>query len=315
MYECPAGHSFDKREGIPRFVTTPAYAAAFGPQWIRFRRTQLDSHIGTTISEARTRRCLGEALWNRLEGMQVLECGCGAGRFTEILLGRGAVVTSVDITEAVEANQQNFPQDRRHRIAQADLLNLPLPRRAFDVVFCLGVVQHTPCPEQTVALLHEYVKPGGYLVFDHYTYRLSWFLGLSPLWRRAIRRLSPGRGLVWTERLVRLLFPVHSRLRRYRSLLNRASPVLTYHKMFPELSEEHQRQWALLDTHDAMTDWYKHFRTRRQIEQLLRALRLEERWCQVGGIGVEARGRRPDPVGQDAEAKGTGPFSSRAVKT
>lgn len=294
--ECAAGHSYPKRSGIPRFVETPGYAAMFGPQWIRYRRTQLDSHTGTRISEERARRCIGEELWRRLEGLEVLECGCGAGRFTEVLLAAGARVTSVDITEAVEANQLNFPQDDRHRIAQADLLALPLPRRSFDLVFCLGVVQHTPVPEQTVAMLYEHVRPGGSLVIDHYAYRLSWFLGLGPIWRRILRRLPPERGLAWTERIVDLFYPLHSRFRRQRSLLNRVSPVHTYFDIFPDLSERHQREWALLDTHDAMTDWHKHFRTRGQIQRLLTELGLEDVWCEYGGNGVEARGRRPDPA-------------------
>lgn len=298
LLACPAGHGFPTRGGIPRFVATASYAESFGPQWKRYRLTQLDSYTGTTISRDRARRCLGEKLWESLEGKHVLECGCGAGRFTEVLLNRGALVTSIDMSDAVEANQENLPQDSRHRIAQADLSCLPFLPRQFDVVFCLGVVQHTPCPEQTVALLYEHVKPDGYLVFDHYAYRLAWFLSLAPLWRRVLRRLPPDRGLVWTERIVRALFPVHSRFRRYRVLLNRVSPVITYYKMFPELPEQHQREWAFLDTHDGMTDWYKWFRTRAQIQRLLDNLGLEHIWCETGGNGVEARGRRPDPLSE-----------------
>jgi len=292
---CPEGHFYEVRDGIPRFVSGTTYADPFGPQWKRYLRTQLDSHTGTTISKDRARRCLGEDLWQSLADRVVLECGCGAGRFTEVLLGQGVNVTSVDITPAVEANAANFPPDEAHRVAQADLRQLPFVPRGFDIVFCLGVVQHTPSPEQTVASLYEHVKPGGYLVFDHYTYRAAWFLSLSPLWRGLLRRLPPDRSLVWTDRIVRVLYPIHSRWRRHRTLLNRVSPVLTYFKAFPELGEEHQREWAFLDTHDGMTDWYKHFRTRNQILKMLESLGLEQIWCEHGGNGVEARGRRPLP--------------------
>src|SRR5438034_861943 len=71
---CPAGHSFPIRAGIPRFVDAPGYAAPFGPQWRRYRRTQLDSYTGTEISEQRARRCLGETLWGNLADRQILEC-------------------------------------------------------------------------------------------------------------------------------------------------------------------------------------------------------------------------------------------------
>jgi 2-polyprenyl-3-methyl-5-hydroxy-6-metoxy-1,4-benzoquinol methylase len=72
---------------------------------------------------------------------------------TEVLLSTGAFVTSVDLSSAVEANQENFPQDERHRIIQADVLRLPFPQGQYDTVFCLGVIQHTPRPEETLEKL------------------------------------------------------------------------------------------------------------------------------------------------------------------
>ena len=65
-------------------------------------------YTGIPISRTRLRRCLGEAVWKRLAGLDVLECDCGAGRFTEVLLDDGARVTSVDLSEAVDANAENF---------------------------------------------------------------------------------------------------------------------------------------------------------------------------------------------------------------
>jgi 2-polyprenyl-3-methyl-5-hydroxy-6-metoxy-1,4-benzoquinol methylase len=132
-------------------VKSSKYAAAFGAQWKKYRRTQLDSYTGTSISRDRARRCIGEDLWAEFAGKQVLECGCGAGRFTETLLDRGAYGTLLDLSDAVEANEENFPQNATHRIAQADIQNLPFAPQQFDVVFCLGVIQYTPCPEETIS--------------------------------------------------------------------------------------------------------------------------------------------------------------------
>jgi SAM-dependent methyltransferase len=290
---CGHGHRFPIVNGIPRFVTDASYAASFGPQWLKYRRTQLDSFTGTTLSRDRARRCIGDRDWDRLDGADVLECGCGAGRFTEVLLSQGAMVTSIDITQAVEANQANFPQGDRHRIAQADILKLPFAGGCFDVVICLGVLQHTPDPERTLAALFEQIRPGGLLVIDHYRYRLGYFLSTQPLARAVLRRLPPDLGLRTTDRLVSILWPVHSRLRRYRRLLNRLSPVYTYFDLFPELSDEHQRTWAFLDTHDALTDRYKRFRTRGQIERALIDVGAVEVEAWKGGNGVEARAHRP----------------------
>src|SRR5688572_19962810 len=87
---CRAGHVYRRVAGIPRFVEGSTYSDAFGLQWRRYRRTQLDSHTGTTLSWDRTRRCTGAELFDELGGLHVLECGCGAGRFTEVLLAQGA---------------------------------------------------------------------------------------------------------------------------------------------------------------------------------------------------------------------------------
>ena len=288
---CGRGHRFAKRRGIPRF-TESGYSAAFGAQWLRYRRTQLDSYSGTTISEERARRCVGERLWGELKDRQVLECGCGAGRFTEVLLGRGAYVTSVDLSEAVEANQENFPQSGRHRIAQADIRALPFPPRSYDLVFCLGVVQHTPDPEETIVALSEQVRAGGWLIFDHYSHRVRWILSSAPLFRAYMKRLSPERGLRTSERLVDALLPLHRRAGRFGTLVRRVSPVQVYYDKL-QLGEDAQREWALLDTHDALTDRYKHFRTAAEIEAILRRVGFEEIWLNEGGNGVEARARRP----------------------
>jgi hypothetical protein len=76
-------------------------------------------------------------------------------------------------------------------------------------------------------------------------------------------------------------------------LLSRISPIRSYHTQYPELSDDMQREWSLLDTHDSLTDWYKHLRTRRQIRRALERLGLADIWCEYGGNGVEARGKRP----------------------
>jgi len=292
---CPEGDSFPIKEGIPRFVSSTSYADAFGAQWKKYRLTQLDSYSGTTITRDRTRRCVGEELWNSLEGAHVLECGCGAGRFTEVLLGRGARVTSVDLSDAVEANQENFPQGEAHRTAQADILRLPFPQQRYDVVFCLGVIQHTPKPEETIARLYDHVKPGGWLVIDHYTYSLSWYTKTAPLVRFFLRRMPPEKGMRWTERMVDALLPLHKKALGFfpaQVVLSRLSPVLCYYRTYPELSDELHREWALLDTHDYLTDWYKHFRTRGQVRRALERLGVQSIRCEYGGNGVEARGRR-----------------------
>jgi 2-polyprenyl-3-methyl-5-hydroxy-6-metoxy-1,4-benzoquinol methylase len=293
---CSRGHRWEHRGGIARMIPGgDTYADAFGLQWKTYRRTQLDSYTGLPLSLERARRCAGDAWASVARGASVLEVGCGAGRFTEVLLAAGARLTSVDLSSAVEANQENFPQNEHHRILQADVLRLPFAPGQYDVVYCLGVIQHTPDPESTIAKLYEQTRPGGWLVIDHYARTLSWYTKTAPLFRMIMRRLPAEQGMQWSERIVNVFFPAHRAARRSRiaqALVSRVSPVLTYYHALP-LSDELQRQWALLDTHDYLTDWFKHFRSREQIRGLLERLGGEAIWCEYGGNGVEARCRRP----------------------
>lgn len=291
--ECPEAHRFERRGGVPRFVPRSTYADAFGAQWKRYTETQLDSRTGLPLSQERARRCMGESLWNGLAGLAVLECGCGAGRFTEVLLARGARVTSVDLSDAVEANAANFPPSEDHRVAQADIQQLPFEPRGFDVVFCLGVVQHTPVPELTIAALYSHVRPGGWLVLDHYRHLTILSRPVQQLARQYFKRLPPGRSLPATERLVDALLPAHRALRPLGRALVRVSPVASFYHLYPELSNELQREWALLDTHDAVTDRYKHLRSAPSIKRTMTALGVVAPHVSYGGNGVEARGRRP----------------------
>jgi hypothetical protein len=47
--------------------------------------------------------------------------------------------------------------------------------------------------------------------------------------------------------------------------------------------------WSVLDTHDSLTDYYKHLRSEAQIEQSLRACGFSRVQVWRGGNGVEAR--------------------------
>ena len=60
----------------------------------------------------------------------------------------------------------------------------------------------------------------------------------------------------------------------------------------------------LLDTHDALTDYYKHLRTREEIEASLRSCGLVDLEVSYGGNGVEARARMP--VARSAREAGAG---------
>ena len=286
--------SYPVIRGIPRFVNTDNYAAAFGLQWKTFATTQLDSRNGTHVSRERMERCLGMTL-DKLAGLNVLEVGCGAGRFTELLILGGANTHSIDLSEAVDVNKENMGLAAGYKVAQASVYEMPFPDGAFDVVVCLGVIQHTPSSEKTIEALWKKVKPGGLLVIDHYILRPGYFTTLTPLYRYFLKRMKPQSSRRIVESLVRFFFPMHWAFRHLpwlNWLLHRVSPLIEYIKVFPEWTRETHYEWSRLDTYDQLTDYYKHLKTPRQIRTILQKLYGKDIWINKGGNGIEARCRK-----------------------
>lgn len=298
-YYCPRGCRFPITGNIPRFVPPENYAASFGLQWNTFRRTQLDSHTGTTVSRDRLRRIAGGDL-EILRGKAVLEAGCGAGRFTEVLLAHGARVFAVDVSLAVEANYASFGDCPGYFVAQADIARLPVADGAFDVVVCVGVIQHTQNPELTITALCRYLRPGGLLLLDHYSpgYPIT---ASRRVLRSFLLKRSPEFALRLCNLLVAVLWPLHRAsylaqgvpgMDRVRQWVLQVSPVVDYHEAYPQLGASLLHEWALLDTHDTLTDRYKHLRSAEEIRAHLVGCGMKLIDVAYAGNGVEARAVR-----------------------
>jgi SAM-dependent methyltransferase len=290
------GELFPTINGVPRFVPIENYASSFGLQWNTYRRTQLDSYSGVPISRDRLKRIAGGSL-DIFKGKTVLEAGCGAGRFTEVMLDSGAKVFAVDISAAVDANYLNFKAHPNYFICQADLLRLPTRKEQFDIVVCLGVIQHTPSPEETMRALCSHVKRGGLLLIDHYSFDYP----VTPI-RRQLRKYlmkkEEKQSLLLVQNIVRTMWPLHKllyRMRgirgvgRIRSLFLRWSPIVDYHDSYSAVGNRLLYEWAALDTYDTLTDYYKHLRSADEIHECLARLGLVGIEVSYGGNGVEAR--------------------------
>jgi 2-polyprenyl-3-methyl-5-hydroxy-6-metoxy-1,4-benzoquinol methylase len=289
------GISYPIIRGIPRFVDADNYSDDFGKQWNMFPKTQLDSFTGLDISESRLARCFRGYL-SSLKGVLVLEAGSGAGRFTEILLKNGAEVHTFDYSSAVEANAENNGDSDLLTLAQADIRKIPFVKASYDYVVCLGVLQHTPDPEASIRSLWEMLKPGGALVIDHYQWK--WRIVLPPpigqalgLYRKIILRLPRKSRVGVVKMLTDFWFPWHWKFRDswfMSRILRRLSPVIFHYPYISLNGREQYYNWALLDTHDSTTDFYKHYRTPKKIRVFLENLGAKGIIVSEGGNGVEA---------------------------
>jgi 2-polyprenyl-3-methyl-5-hydroxy-6-metoxy-1,4-benzoquinol methylase len=275
-------------------VPDDGYAESFGEQWNAYRRVQLDSSTGRPLSHDRLFAATG---WpERLDGERVLEVGCGAGRFTEVLLAAGAEVWAVDASSAVEAARANLGEHERLHLAQADLFDLPFARESFDRVLCLGVLQHTPDPRGAFLAICELARPGGWVAADVYRrqpYVDRW--SAKTLWRPLTRRLPPRLLRRVVEWYVPRWLPVDTRLARVPRLgrfLTAAIPCWNYTGLL-DLDRDQLRAWAVLDTFDALSPAYDTPQTLETVREWVAAAALEDAAVVYGGNGIEVTGRRP----------------------
>jgi SAM-dependent methyltransferase len=258
-YLVSKSYSIPIRDGIPRFTPDLSYASGnFSLLREKHATLQLDSVNGTND---RLHTILSRTNWPRkfFEGKTVLECGCGAGPDTEVLLGLGAKVLAVDIA-GLDTAKRNVPH-RNVQFAQADITNLPLQRKAFDIVFCHRVLQHTPRPAETLEAILSRVKDDGAVFVHSYAQRFIQMFRWKYFLRPVTRRLDP-------ERLYNFIQWYSSPAFKLTSLLNRniltryvawvCVPFLNYRhqQAFKNKSDEFVLEFGIHDTFDALSPKY-----------------------------------------------------------
>jgi SAM-dependent methyltransferase len=143
--------------GVPRLAAHgEIYAGSFGRQWNRYDVARPEEDEATFEVKTGDRPA-------DLEGRLVLDAGCGGGRYASMAGLHGARLIGVDLSAAVEKAASACANYPNILIVQADLLDLPLAEQAFDLVYSIGVLHHTPDPRRAFHQIARCVRPGGRL--------------------------------------------------------------------------------------------------------------------------------------------------------
>jgi len=290
--------------GIPRFVEDSTHEN-FGIQWNEFADVQMDSLNGTAATRDRLidQSGLAPEEWR---GKRVLEVGCGAGRFTQLMLEWGAQLVSLDYSRAIEASVRNNADavaEGRLVPGQADIFALPVRPASFDIVLCYGVLQHTGAANRALHSLWRHVAPGGLLLVDRYAISLRGVMPFKYLLRPAMKRLPAESVMRMAERTVRVLSPVQRALLRATHDSDGAGKYVRYiihrspNSVYPfeleideDLASDVATRWSVLDTFDQWAPAYDHPCTLRQWRKELAGLprsQVERAFsCGQGNAGV-----------------------------
>lgn len=243
---------FSVKDGVIDFVNNSNYADNFGDQWTRFPKLQLDSFNGTTISKDRFFGALNLSP-AELRRKFVLDVGCGTGRFAEIALKAGAVVVGLDYSSAAYVAAKNLEHYPNFQAIRGDIYNLPFKKDSFDLVYCLGVLQHTPNVEEAFKCLPTTVKDSGFLVVDYYWKRFRSVL----TWKYPIRLITSKLHESTVLNILKVAHPiiyplseVCSKIPLIGKFISRFFPVVNYVNDYPQLDKELLRAWSFLDTYD-----------------------------------------------------------------
>jgi ubiquinone/menaquinone biosynthesis C-methylase UbiE len=258
------GNIFPVINGVLRMVKDSNYTDNFGFQWNKFQKTQIDRD--NKNSQQSTDRFFAETGWDKedLTGINVLEVGSGAGRFSQVFLDNTkGQLYSVDYSDAVSANfRNNGHYGDRFKLFQASVYEMPFPDNSFDKVFCFGVLQHTPDFKRSVQSLIAKAKPGAEVVVDFYPIRGWWTkIHAKYIFRPFTRRMSHEKLLRRIEKNAGWLMKLYSFFDRIKigKVLNRFLPVCDIKGTLPHhLSKQELREWVILDTFDMFSPEHDH---------------------------------------------------------
>ena len=105
-----------------------------------------------------------------LQGLKVLDVGCGGGILSDAMARAGANVLGIDLADKalkvaqLHALETQTPGVQYRSISAEDLAAEQAAQ--FDVVTCMEMLEHVPDPASVVSACATLVKPGGWVFFS-----------------------------------------------------------------------------------------------------------------------------------------------------
>lgn len=98
-----------------------------------------------------------------LNGIKVLEIGCGSGAHLQLLAEAGADVTAIDLTpKAIELSKKRLElYNLKADVFNMDAEAMSFSDSSFDFVWSWGVIHHSANTPKIISEIYRVLKPGG----------------------------------------------------------------------------------------------------------------------------------------------------------
>ncbi len=197
VIKCQCGNAHIVYQGVPKMVTTSSLPEVFitnyrdrllqdAPSLANAKTTQ--SAETFSFSYQWSTHAYNDLTWelylperieifyryfnmspNQAVGCRLLDAGCGNGTLSAELAAEGFEVVGLDYSDGVyRAYQYKLFESRvtnevfdRVQYVQGDVQQPPFESGVFDLVYCDGVLHHTPDTKASFMALARVVKPGG----------------------------------------------------------------------------------------------------------------------------------------------------------
>lgn len=101
---------------------------------------------------------------SKLEGMKILDLGCGYGKDLAYFRDKGAEVYGIDLSkEMLALASEEVPEAT---LTRGDFKQLPYENDFFDIIISRYAIQHSEHVSQVFEEAYRALKPGGELIFN-----------------------------------------------------------------------------------------------------------------------------------------------------
>jgi len=157
-------------------------ARAFGYEWNVYRTTSPEEDVltffwltgtdpalssklsvGDVFTHDPTAAELGRIDASTLAGATVVDVGCGMGKYLAVVSEHAKMVVGLDLSDALTRARRLLRDRTNVHLVQGNILAAPLAPAAYDLVYSVGVLHHTPDARAAFLRSASLVKAGGRL--------------------------------------------------------------------------------------------------------------------------------------------------------